>query len=132
MKNEKIAVKINTERDRELVIPFLQSLGGGNVHHVTNDNIDIGEIWYISTDKNKIVINKYVDLKSEGYTILEGVPTDFELPKTTESKTREQQLEEENKALRDTLEMAKQYFSDGTTDDLIILCEWIDKQLINK
>lgn len=116
----KTAIEIMTEDDRLEVIPFLESLGGVNVLHVSNDNIDIGEIWYISTDKNKIVINKYVDLQYNNYTILKGVPKDWR--EESEIPTFEDWFENLTRTESDELEKKYGYYGHdiSTTED-----EWL-------
>lgn len=86
--NVKTAIRIETERDRQELIPFLESLGGVNEYLLNEDHTRIGDIWYISTDKNKILINVTIDLQSLDYTILNGVPEGWREELDTEYKPK--------------------------------------------
>lgn len=78
MKNGlKTAIRIVSEEDRQELIPFFESLGGVNEYLINEDDTRIGDIWYISTDKNKILINVTLDLQSLDYTIIQGIPENW-------------------------------------------------------
>lgn len=97
---KKIAIKVNTEFDRENVISWFEKhYPNCNIgRHWAISDVLIGDIWFITNvgylfgyeESEPHNQNKIKD--SSKYTILEGVPTDLSMPNTETIKTREQEL----------------------------------------
>ena len=93
----KIAIKVLTEWDRENVIAFFEKhFPECNYSNWGVRNVDIAELWMLEYNRRKqiwFLTFAFTEDLSD-YTILNGIPTNMELPKVETTPTREQELED--------------------------------------
>jgi len=110
--NLKTAVRIVSEEDRHDLIPFFEAIKSDChalcVFKYELSEIQIGSIWYIWRDEILACDGDYVDLSD--YTIIEGIPENWreemEKEPETELQSKINQLESENKELREFLRIS--------------------------
>lgn len=106
--NLKTAIRIVSEEDRQELIPFFEAIKAdcNVIFKWDMNNIKIGDTWYLDKDGCMDWDNPLVSSTSD-YTIIEGIPENWreEMGKPeTELQSKINQLETENKELREFLE----------------------------
>lgn len=97
----KTAIEIMTEEDRKEVIPFFESIiPNCNNGFWREDEIRVGEIWILN---EHLLLNWRERKLLSDYTILKGVPKDWREESEPTEPSRLDQLESENKELRELL-----------------------------